>query len=324
MSENILVWIETKDAAVRRASIETVGAAGTLAAAAGGQVEAVLIGEKSDEMVKQLSSAGVNKVYVVEGDDFAQFEGGRYADAMAQVVSQAQPKVTLMAATAFGKELSARLSGKLDVALGVDCTEISVADGNVVITRPIYAGKLLCDVVLEGENGPVATLRPNVFPVPESTDGSAEVVSVSADVSEAGKNTVVKETVYASSEMPDVSEADIVVSGGRGMKGAENFAMLEDLAKLLNGTVGASRSAVDAEWRDHQAQVGQTGKTISPNLYIACGISGATQHLAGMSSSKCIVAINKDADANIFKVADYGVVGDLFKVVPLVIEELKK
>ncbi len=325
MSGQVLVWAETKDGAPRRATLEAVGAACKVAAPLGASVAAALIGEANDRAIQRLGEVGVKQVYRVTGPEFTHVEPCHYTDALQAICTHSSPRLILMGATALGKDLSARLAARLRAALATDCIALALADKHVVVTRPVFAGKLRARVALSSSPAPIVTLRPNVFPVPESqTGGAPEVVDVSCALSEPSRKVAVLETSYTTGEMPDVSEAEIVVSGGRGMKGPENFALLAELARLLGGAVGASRSAVDAGWMDHQHQVGQTGKTISPNLYIACGISGATQHLAGMSSSKCIVAINKDPEANIFKVADYGVVGDLFKVVPLVTAEIKK
>ncbi len=325
MEREILIWAEVKDGGLRRASLEAVGAARQLADQGGYTVAAVLIGEASGEGVARLSEAGVARIYRVQGPEFTHFEPCRYTEAWQAVVDRSAPSLILMAATALGKDLSARLAARLRAPLATDCIAVEMGANGLTATRPVYAGKLRAQVALNASPAPIVTLRPNVFPLPEKQTGkTAEVIDLACEPSPGARRVVVHETAYATGEMPDVSEADIVVSGGRGMKGPENFALLEELAKLLGGAVGASRSAVDAGWMDHQHQVGQTGKTISPNLYIACGISGATQHLAGMSSSKCIVAINKDPEANIFKVADYGVVGDLFKVVPVMTAEIKK
>jgi len=325
MAAEILVWAEIKDGAVRRATLEAVGAARRVAVHLGGTVAAALIGDVSEQTVQSLGHMGVARIYRVEGTQFRHFEPCLYTDALHAICKESSPALVLMAATALGKDLSARLAARLRTALATDSIALEPGAERVVVTRPVFAGKLRATVALNASPAPIVTLRPNVFPVPaEESSQAPEVVSVTCELSEAAQKVAVQETTYSTGEMPDVSEAEIVVSGGRGMKGPENFALLEELAKLLGGAVGASRSAVDAGWMDHQHQVGQTGKTISPNLYIACGISGATQHLAGMSSSKCIVAINKDPEANIFKVADYGVVGDLFKVVPLMTAEIKK
>ncbi|MDZ7385802.1 MAG: electron transfer flavoprotein subunit alpha/FixB family protein [candidate division KSB1 bacterium] len=325
MGQEILVWAEVKDGTLRRASLEAVGAACQVASRTGDSVAAALIGNVDPQVLTRLGQAGVRRVYRVQGPEFAHFEACRYAEALQAVTQHSAPSLILMAATALGRDLSARLAAKLRAPLATDSIAVEMDATGVTVTRPVYAGKLRATVRLTAPPAPVVTLRPNVFSVPQPQDGrTAEVVEVSCEPSPVAHKVTVQETTYSTGEMPDVSEAEIVVSGGRGMKGPENFAILEELAKLLGGAVGASRSAVDAGWVDHQHQVGQTGKTISPNLYIACGISGATQHLAGMSSSKCIVAINKDPEANIFKVADYGVVGDLFEVVPIMTAEIKK
>lgn len=325
MAGQVIVWAETKDGALRRATLEAVGAACTVATPLSYTVAAALIGEANEQAIQRLGDAGAKQVYRVTGPDFTHFEPCRYTDALQAIYMQSSPRLILMGATALGKDLSARLAARLRAALASDCVAVTLADQRVEVTRPVFAGKLRARVALSSSPAPIVTIRPNVFPVPTPQAGATpEIVEVPCELSDPSRKVAVQETTYATGEMPDVSEAEIVVSGGRGMKGPENFTLLEELARLLGGAVGASRSAVDAGWMDHQHQVGQTGKTISPNLYIACGISGATQHLAGMSSSKCIVAINKDPEANIFKVADYGVVGDLFKVVPLVTAEIKK
>jgi electron transfer flavoprotein alpha subunit len=222
----------------------------------------------------------------------------------------------------MGKDISPRISAKLEAGLVTDCTDIRTEDGNIIATRPVYAGKAYIDVKV---SSPVKifTLRPNVFK-PVKVDGvTAETEKLDVSLTDADYNVQVKEIVV-SSEKLDVTEANIVVSGGRGLKGPENFYLVEDLAKVLGGAAGASRAIVDAGWRPHSDQVGQTGKTVAPALYIAVGISGAIQHLAGMSSSKCIVAINKDKDAPIFQIADYGITGDALEIMPALIEEFKK
>jgi electron transfer flavoprotein alpha subunit len=228
----------------------------------------------------------------------------------------------MLGATAMGKDLAPRVAVRLDAGLAADCTALSVRDGFIVATRPVYAGKALVDVRVNSAVG-VYTLRPNVFTAGVSNGTAAAVEKMDIALEENDFSVVVKSTAQATGKL-DVAEASIIVSGGRGLKGPENFAMIEELAGVLGAAVGASRAVVDAGWRPHDEQVGQTGKTVSPSLYIAVAISGAIQHLAGMSSSKYIVAINKDKEAPVFQVADYGIVGDAFEVVPALTREFKK
>jgi electron transfer flavoprotein alpha subunit len=263
-------------------------------------------------------------VYVLENSLFAHYSASSYSQALHALVEEEKPEVILFSATSMGKDLPPRLAAKLGVSLASDCTVTSIKDGKLEVTRPIFAGKALATVRLTS-SPQIASLRPNVFSVLKDGAKGGEVVKKEAVIPEDQIKGKVEETLKEEGAEMDVTEADVVISGGRGMKGPENFALLRELTSIVpHSAVGASRSAVDAEWIDHQHQVGQTGKTVSPNLYMAFGISGAIQHLAGMSSSKFIVAVNKDPEASIFKVADFGIVGDLFQVIPLLKEELKK
>ena len=243
-----------------------------------------------------------------------------YARALAQAIADAKPSVVLVPFTAMGKDLAPRVAAKIGAGLASDCVGLSASGGKLVARRPLYAGKAYASVEWAGEPQ-MATLRPNVFPL-GTPDASrkAEVVKGSADTSSRAKVAAVRATAQGKVQL---TEAQVIVSGGRGLKGPEHFPLVEALAEAMGAAVGASRAVVDAGWVDHQMQVGQTGKTVSPSLYVACGISGAIQHLAGMSSSKVIVAINKDADAPIFKVADYGILGDVFEVLPKLTEAAK-
>jgi electron transfer flavoprotein alpha subunit len=238
------------------------------------------------------------------------------------IVKENDPSVLLLGASTQGKDLSARLVGKLVTGMATDCTDVKIADGKLLAIRPMYAGKCFGEVVFS-TFPQMASLRPNVFPMVENAKAGT-VVKFDPALDAAQPRTKVLEVQKDSSGKVDLTEANIIVSGGRGMKGPENYGIIEELAAVLGATVGASRAAVDAGWRPQSDQVGQTGKIVSPNLYIACGISGAIQHLAGMSSSKFIVAINKDAEAPIFAKADYGIVDDLFKVIPEFTKECKK
>jgi electron transfer flavoprotein alpha subunit len=222
----------------------------------------------------------------------------------------------------MGKDLAPRIAAKLEAGLASEITELRNDGGNLIATRPVYAGKAYVDVKITSEVK-IYSLRPNVFKPEQTENVSFDVENVKIDLSNNDFSAAVKETTV-SAEKIDVAEANIIVSGGRGLKAPENYHLVEELAKVLGAAVGSSRAVVDAGWRPHSEQVGQTGKTVSPNLYIACGISGAIQHLAGMSSSKCIVAINKDKDAPIFQIADYGIVGDVFEILPALTEEFKK
>ncbi|MHC4470705.1 MAG: electron transfer flavoprotein subunit alpha/FixB family protein, partial [Planctomycetota bacterium] len=246
-----------------------------------------------------------------------------FAIALAETVRKADPEVILVAASALGKDLGPALAARLGVAIVTDAIECSVEEGKLRAVRPVYAGK--ARIVVEPDKAPVVlSLRPNVFEPAEERDAKAEEVSVKADLTGEQIRTVVREVLAPEVRQVDLTEADIIVSGGRGLKGPENFHLVEELAEAIGGVVGASRAVVDAGWRPHAEQVGQTGKTVSPKLYVACGISGAIQHLAGMSSSKCIVAVNKDPDAPIFKVSDYGIVGDVFEVLPALSAAVKE
>ncbi len=317
----ILVFVEQRDGQIRKASLEALSEAKRLAQAKGMPVSAVLLGSGVSQLAASLGEWGAEKVFVADQPELAQYSPQAYAQAVAQAVAQAQPLAVFLGATALGRDLSGRLAAKLKVGCLPDVTALKWEGDTLQAVRPVYSGKALATVD-GGQAVPVVvTTRPNVFAAQKSPT-TAEVVSLPAVAVSGGYR--VKEVVTSQGGELDVAEADIIVSGGRGLRGPENFSLIRELAKVLGAAVGASRAAVDAGWIDHAHQVGQTGKVVSPTLYIACGISGAIQHLAGMSSSKVIVAINKDPEAPIFKVADYGVVGDLFQVIPALTEEIRK
>ncbi len=322
MAKGVWIVAEQRDGALRKVSYEVASAARKIADELGDEVCAVLVGSGVEGLAPELGKYGVDKVYVADDPVFADYTTDAYAAAVAKVVKENDPAILFLGASVLGKDLSARLVGKLATGMAADCTDVAVADGKLVATRPMYAGKCFGEIVTDS-TPQMASLRPNVFPAVENAK-AGEVVKFDAAVAAGDLKTKIVEVQKDTSGKIELTEADIIVSGGRGMKGPEGYGILEDLAGLLGAAVGASRAAVDAGWRPQSDQVGQTGKVVSPNLYIACGISGAIQHLAGMSSSKYIVAINKDGEAPIFAKADYGIVDDLFKVVPEITNEAKK
>ncbi|ADK86237.1 Electron transfer flavoprotein alpha/beta-subunit [Desulfarculus baarsii DSM 2075] len=314
----VYVVAEHRDGAFRKVTLEAASAAKKIADELGSEVTAVVLASGMADACAELGKYGVSKVLYADDAAFAQYTTDAYANALAELLKDAD--VVVFGASMQGKDLAGRLAAKLDTSVAVDCTALAVEGGKVKATRPIYAGKVYADIVINAKPQMV-TLRPNVFDVVE-VGGQAAVETISATAGEV--KTKVVDVVKDAGGKIDLTEALVIISGGRGMKDGANFEILETLAGQLNGAVGASRSAVDAGWRPHRDQVGQTGKVVTPNLYIACGISGAIQHLAGMGSSKVIVAINKDADAPIFQKADFCVVADLFDVVPAFTEEVKK
>ena len=316
----ILVFIEQRGGNIRKASLEALSEAKRLASGAALPVSAVLVGHGIGAKAAELGAYGAGKVFVADEERLARYSAEGYAAAVRAAVEKCQPAAVFMAATVLGRDLSGRVAARLGWGCLADVVKLAIEGGTFVATRPVYSGKAFATAAGTGK-GVVVTLRPNVFPA-EGGKGTAEVETLPASGGDI--RAVVKEILTKEGGELDVAEADVIVSGGRGIKGPENFALIRDLAKVLGAAVGASRAVVDAGWIDHAHQVGQTGKVVSPSLYIACGISGAIQHLAGMSSAKVIVAINNDAEAPIFKVADYGIVGDLFQVVPPLIEEIKK
>lgn len=318
----ILAFVESRDNKIKNSGFETASTALKLANELGAESEILLIGSGVTSIAGELGAYGIKKVITADDTRLEKYSTTAYSKILADAAKQRGADIIILSATAMGKDISARVSAKLEAGLIADCTDIKAENGNIIATRPVYAGKAYIDIKV---TSPVKifTLRPNVFK-PVKVDGvSAEAEKFDVSIEDSDLKVQVKEIVV-SSEKLDVTEANIVVSGGRGLKGPENFYLVEELAKVLGGAAGASRAIVDAGWRPHDDQVGQTGKTVSPSLYIAVGISGAIQHLAGMSSSKCIVAINKDKDAPIFQIADYGIVGDALEVMPVLIEECKK
>ncbi|HVR76552.1 MAG TPA: electron transfer flavoprotein subunit alpha/FixB family protein [Planctomycetota bacterium] len=315
---DILVYLEIHGAELKRSSREALGEARRLAAKSGGGVSAVLLGDGARAIAASLR--GTTRAFVSEDPVFRAFHLAETAGAIREAQEKSEASVVLLAATSTGREAAAALAADLQTCVAADVIEVDIKDQDVTVRRPVYAGKALLTARFRRLPA-VVTLRPNVFPPEEGGEAGASI----EDLSEPGAGSArVTRTIEPEVVTTDLTEADIIVSGGRGMKGPENFPILESLAKALGGVVGASRAVCDAGWRPHSEQVGQTGKTVSPRLYIACGISGAIQHLAGMSSSKHIVAINKDSNAPIFQVADYGIVGDVFEVVPALVAELNK
>ncbi|MGM7720915.1 electron transfer flavoprotein subunit alpha/FixB family protein [Metabacillus sp. Hm71] len=320
MGRKVLVLSEVRDQALRNVSFEAIAAGKTISE--GGEVVAVLMGENVASLSTELIQYGADRVVTVENDKLRTYTPDGYAQALLAVIQNEHPEGIVFGHTALGKDLSPKIAAKLNTGLVSDATAIEVAGGNVVFTRPIYSGKAFeKKIVTDGII--FATIRPNnIAPLPKDETRNGTSSSLSVDIKDL--RTIVKEVVRKASEGVDLSEAKVVIAGGRGVKSEDGFKPLKELAEVLGGAVGASRGACDADYCDYSLQIGQTGKVVTPDLYIACGISGAIQHLAGMSNSKVIVAINKDPEANIFKVADYGIVGDLFEVVPLLTEEFKK
>jgi len=319
MARGVLVLAEQFEGRFRKVAYEALSEGRRLADALGEPLTGVVLGSGVEAMAAELANYGADKILAGDDPALADYTTDAYGNVLCDIVKDHDPKILLLGASTRGKDLSARLSARLDTGLAMDCIALRI-DGNMAVaTRPMFGGKVLAEVAIQGMPAVVA-IRPNVMEVVAAQKATA-VEKVPVNVG-AVRTKVLEKKLEAAAKV-DLTEADIIVSGGRGM-GGPDFSLLEQLAEVLGGTVGASRSAVDEGWRPHSDQVGQTGKVVSPNLYVACGISGAIQHLAGMGSSKYIVAINKDPEAPIFKQADYGIVEDLFKVVPAITAEVKK
>jgi electron transfer flavoprotein alpha subunit len=320
---SILVFVETRDGQIKSTSLEAVSEARRLADKGSlGEVCAVVPGSNG-EGAAALGAYGADRVWTIDHELVARYQPESYVACVAEAAKKASAQVILFPASAMGRDLAPRVAARSGGGLASDCTALDWQGSALVATRPVYAGKAIQTVKISGTPA-LASLRPRAFPMTEHRPGKSaavEPLGITLDAARARVRTL--EVGASEGGKVDLTEAEIIVSGGRGLRGPEHFHLIEELAEALGGTVGASRAVVDAGWRPHSEQVGQTGKTVSPKLYVAVGISGAIQHLAGMSSARCIVAINKDPEAPIFKVADYGIVGDAFEVVPALTEALR-
>jgi electron transfer flavoprotein alpha subunit len=322
MGQGILVFIEQRNGQIRKASLEALSEAQRHQGLSGGIVTAVIIGENIKALATQVGKYKPAKIILVDGPEFGSYSAEGYTEALHQAVMATDPRFVFAAQTAMGRDFLPRVSARSGAPLISDVMSFVVDGGSLEPVRPMYSGKCFGQYEIKSDLAFV-TIRPNVFPLNQEDSACSPPVEELSVKPEKVRARVL-ETHKAEGQKIELSEASIIVSGGRGIKGPENWGMLEDLCDALGAALGASRAVVDAGWIDHQHQVGQTGKTVSPQLYIACGISGAIQHLAGMSSSKVIVAINKDPEAPIFKHATYGVVGDLFEVIPKLTAEVKR
>lgn len=320
---DILVFAEQEGGKVKKTAFELVNKAAELSGSLGGSVVAVVLGQGLDSAAGELAAYGAKKVVLMDSDKLAKYNTVAYTTALAKVVEELKPSVILGAASGSGKDFFPRVSARIKAGLASDATDLRVDGGKIVARKPVYSGKVFVDVTF-ATAVQMATIRPNSFGVKSRVEGAqAEVIKMAVDVGEL-INPVLEVVQGTGGAKVDLTEAEVIVSGGRAMGNADNFKILREFADVVGATVGASRAAVDSGFAPHDMQVGQTGKVVNPKLYIACGISGAIQHLAGMRTSKVIVAINKDPDAPIFSKADYGVVGDLFTILPLLTAEAKK
>ncbi|MDG3074574.1 electron transfer flavoprotein subunit alpha/FixB family protein [Bacillus halotolerans] len=320
MGKKVIVLGEIRDGELRNVTFEAISAGRTISG--DGEVIGVLIGENVSQHTEELIHYGADKVFTAEDPKLKVYTADGYSQVMRTIIEKEKPDAVVCGHTAMGKDLSPKLAARLQTGLISDATDVSVTGENVVFTRPIYSGKAF-ERVISTDPMTLVTIRPNNIQALEKDASRAGSIE-SIEVSLTDLRTVIQEIVKKTADGVDLSEAKIIVAGGRGVKSKEGFQPLQELAEVLGAAVGASRGACDADYCDYALQIGQTGKVVTPDLYIACGISGAIQHLAGMSNSKVIVAINKDPEADIFKIADYGIVGDLFEVVPLLTEEFKQ
>jgi len=318
---DILIICEHNNGEIKKYSKELTYKASELAKTLGCEVHALVFGPAAKDDAGTLGVFGATKVTLVGGETYNEYNAEQYVNAAANVIEELKPSYVIATASPIGKEITPVLAARFKAGMATECIEFTAEGGDVTFRRPVYAGKAWQDVKVNGDIK-FATARPNVFAIGETSGSNAEVTV--KEVAPTDAKVTLKEVRTAESKQIDLVEANVIVSGGRAMGSAENYKVLRDLAELLNASVGASRAAVDAGYISHDFQVGQTGKTVNPTLYIACGISGAIQHLAGMRTSKIIVAINKDPEAPIFSKADFGIVGDLFKIVPVLTEKLKK
>jgi len=324
MSNNVFVWIDQSNGDVDSIAWEALGVGRNIANELGGQLGAVVLGENVSGVAEQTIQYGADNALVADDATLKSFRLEPYAAVITKLAQEHEPAALIMGASNSGLELSAYVAAKLGVGLAADCTEVAVEDGKVVATRPALIGNVIAKVSFGEARPQMVTLRRRVFPVPEMDAGrSGDITSVGAVMAEDDIATKVEGYEVAAGEV-SLTDAKIIVSGGRGVGGPEGFAPIKALAEAMGGAMGASRAAVDAGWIPYAHQVGQTGKTVQPDLYVACGISGAIQHLAGMKTSKLIVVINKDPDAPIFKYAHYGIVGDLFQYAPALTKEFKQ
>ncbi len=319
------IFVEHRDGAIRKVSMELLSGGKKLASALGEEMAAILFGHQIDPMAEELAKRA-HKVYVIDDPLFQYYNTDSYGECLATMVREHDPSVLLAGSTFMGRDLFPWLACRLATGYAADCTDIAIGEDKVlVVKRPMYGGKVLADVTFPQAKPAMATVRPNVFPLKTlEGDGKGGVVRVEPKIDPATIRTRVEKVEKKAAAKVDLTEADVVVAAGRGIKGPENFQIIEELAAVINATVGTTRAVVDNQWRDHDDQIGKSGKIISPKLYIAFGISGAIHHTMGIDTAKVIVAVDKNPNSLIFTYADYGIVGDLFQIVPALTAEFKK
>ncbi|HWQ62036.1 MAG TPA: electron transfer flavoprotein subunit alpha [Negativicutes bacterium] len=325
--KDVWVYIELNEGKPRNVGLELLGEGRKLADAMGQKLAAVLVGDGVEAVAKEAFAAGADMVYLVEGPEYAHYSTDGFTIAFVDLIGAYKPSVILLGATNDGRDLGPRISCRVGTGLTADCTGLGIdeATGLVAWTRPAFGGNIMATILCPEHRPQMGTVRPKVFKKPEPDySRSGEIIRVASKVKPGDIRTKLVDVIKVCTASCNLEEAEIIVSGGRGLCKPENFSLVEDLANVLGAAVGASRAAVDAGWKPALHQVGQTGKTVGPKIYFACGISGAIQHLAGMSSSDIVIAVNKDPDAPIFKMADYGIVGDIMEVLPIMTEEFRK
>lgn len=325
--KDVWVFLETSNGKIRNVSLELLGEGRKLADQTKEQLAGVLIGENVESLAKEAFASGADKVYLVEAAELKHYNTDGYTAVMTDLIQSYKPSVILLGATNDGRDLGPRVACRVGTGLTADCTGLGIdeASGLVAWTRPAFGGNIMATILCPDHRPQMGTVRPSVFKKPEADySRTGEIIRVASKVKAEDIRTKLIELIQVCTTSCNLEEAEIIVSGGRGLGKPENFCHVEALAEVLGGVVGASRAAVDAGWKPHMHQVGQTGKTVGPKIYFACGISGAIQHLAGMSSSDIVIAINKDPDAPIFKMADFGIVGDAMEVLPILTAEFRK
>ena len=324
MSKNLWVFMETDEGKAKNVGYELLNPGRAMADKLGETLVAVVMGENVRSVAQEAIAFGADQVLLVEGAEYRNYNTDAAAYAMTELIGRYDPAIVLYGATNNGRDLAPRVACALKTGLTADCTGLDVEDGLLMSTRPTFGGNLMATIACPDTRPQMSTVRPGVFKkAPKDENRTGDIVEESIHIAPERIRVRLLERVKEVTEAVNLEEAEVIVSGGRGMKGPEGFALIRELADVLGGTVGASRAAVDAGWIPHAHQVGQTGKTVAPRLYIACGISGAIQHLAGMTGSDTVIAINRDPEAPIFEAADYGIVGDVFEVIPALIQEIK-